>query len=219
VQDALLHQGAQTVEGGSAVDMVKAALLARDEALQKVRTALAEAQTAAAEREMALAMVQAQLQQDCATLEGARSWQNQAKKAERLGADLADKVTSLDAVGSSSARSRVHASRRRIGSSRSSLPSRRPRLPLSTRARPGRKRRANSSGSTLHWRRRGPPSRSGTRRLRGSPGSWSRRVCPTRICGWPARRTPSSLSCNRRPPLRAPPLSRRRSRSRVSCSP
>jgi hypothetical protein len=95
VQDALLHQGAQTVEGGSAVDMVKAALLARDEALQKVRTALAEAQTAAAEREMALAMVQAQLQQDCATLEGARSWQNQAKKAERLGADLADKVTRL----------------------------------------------------------------------------------------------------------------------------
>jgi hypothetical protein len=32
VRDALLDQGAQTVEGGSAVDMVKVALLERDEA-------------------------------------------------------------------------------------------------------------------------------------------------------------------------------------------
>jgi chromosome segregation ATPase len=103
VRDALLDQGAQTAEGGSAVDMVKAALLERDEALQKAREALAEAQTAAAEKETAPATAQAQLQQDRTTLEGARSWQNQveekAKEAERLGADLADKVASLAAVG------------------------------------------------------------------------------------------------------------------------
>jgi hypothetical protein len=49
VQDALLDQRAQTTEGASAVDWVKAALLERDGALaaanidlQKVRAALAE---------------------------------------------------------------------------------------------------------------------------------------------------------------------------------
>jgi hypothetical protein len=49
VRDARLDQGTQTVEGGSAVDMVKVALLEWDKALQKARAALAEAQTAAAE--------------------------------------------------------------------------------------------------------------------------------------------------------------------------
>jgi hypothetical protein len=58
VRDALLVQGAQTAEGASAVDMVRAALLERDEALQKARAALAEAQTAAVEREMALTATQ-----------------------------------------------------------------------------------------------------------------------------------------------------------------
>jgi hypothetical protein len=121
--------------------------------------------------------------------------------------------------GNSSARSRARASRRRVGSSRSSPPSRRPRLPSSASARPGRKRRANSSGSTPCWRRRGLPSSSGTRRSRGPPGSWSRRVCPTRACSRPVRkRMSSSSSYNRRPPLRAPPSSRRRRRSRVSYS-
>jgi hypothetical protein len=103
VQDALLDQGARTTEGGSVVDMVKAALLEPDEALHKARMTLAEMQTAAAEKETALAAAQAQLQQDHATLEGARSWQTQAmekaKEVERLGADLADKVASLAAVG------------------------------------------------------------------------------------------------------------------------
>jgi hypothetical protein len=68
VQDALLDQCAQTTEGASAVDRVKAALLERDEALaaansdlQKARTALAEAQTAATEKETALATAQTQL--------------------------------------------------------------------------------------------------------------------------------------------------------------
>jgi chromosome segregation ATPase len=74
VRDELLDQGVQTAEGGSAVDMVKVALLERDEALKKAREALAAAQTAVAEKETALASMQAQLQQDRATLEGARSW-------------------------------------------------------------------------------------------------------------------------------------------------
>jgi chromosome segregation ATPase len=103
VQDAFMDQGAQTAEGGSAVDMVKAALLLQDEVLQKACATMAEVQTAASKREMALAAVQAQLQQDRVTLEGARSWQNQAEEkakiAERLGADLEDKVASLAAVG------------------------------------------------------------------------------------------------------------------------
>jgi hypothetical protein len=54
VRDALLDQGTETAEGGYAIDMVKAALLERDEALQKARTALAEAQTAVAEKETTL---------------------------------------------------------------------------------------------------------------------------------------------------------------------
>jgi hypothetical protein len=60
-------------------------------------------QTAAAKRETTRTTAQAQLQQDRATLEGARSRQTQAeekaKEAERLRADLADKVASLAAVG------------------------------------------------------------------------------------------------------------------------
>jgi chromosome segregation ATPase len=103
VRDELLDQGVQTTEGGSAVDLVRAALLERDEALQKVREALAVVQTAAAEKETTLASTQAQLQQDCGTLEGARSWQSQAevkaKEAEKLRADLADKVASLATAG------------------------------------------------------------------------------------------------------------------------
>jgi hypothetical protein len=55
VRDELLDQGAQTAEGASTVDMVRATLLARDEALQK-------AQVAAAERETTLALAQTQLQ-------------------------------------------------------------------------------------------------------------------------------------------------------------
>jgi hypothetical protein len=43
VRDELLDQGTETAEGGSAVDMVNAALLERDEALQKACEALAAA--------------------------------------------------------------------------------------------------------------------------------------------------------------------------------
>jgi hypothetical protein len=116
------------------------ALLEQDEALQKARDALAAAQTTTAEKETALAMVQAQLQRDRTTLEGARSWQTQAKEkakeVERLGVDLADKVASLAAWGNSSFRRKAPASRRSPGSSRSSPPSRRPRPPSSVNARP-----------------------------------------------------------------------------------
>jgi hypothetical protein len=53
----------QTAESTSAVEMVKAALLARDEALQKAREDMAAMQVVAAEREIALASAQDQLQQ------------------------------------------------------------------------------------------------------------------------------------------------------------
>jgi chromosome segregation ATPase len=96
--DELLDQGVQTAEGGSTVDLVKAALLERDEALQKAREALATAQTATAEKETALASMQAQ-QQDHATLERAQSWQIQpeerAKETEQLRTNLVSKVASL----------------------------------------------------------------------------------------------------------------------------
>jgi chromosome segregation ATPase len=102
VRDELLDQGAQTTEDASAVDMVRAALVARDEELQKARKDLASMRVAAAERETTLTSAQAQLQQDRATLERARSWQSQAeekaKEAEQLRANLADKVASLATV-------------------------------------------------------------------------------------------------------------------------
>jgi hypothetical protein len=55
VRDELLDQGVQTAEGGYAVDLVKAALLERDEALQKAREDLAAMQAVAAEWETELA--------------------------------------------------------------------------------------------------------------------------------------------------------------------
>jgi hypothetical protein len=58
-------------EGASVVDMVRAALVARDEALQKAREDLAVMQVAATERETTLTSAQAQLQQDRTTLERA----------------------------------------------------------------------------------------------------------------------------------------------------
>jgi chromosome segregation ATPase len=80
MRDELKDQSAQTAEGGSAVDLVKAALPERDEALRKARKDLAAMRTVAAEWEMELASTRAQLQQDRATLEGARSSQSQAKE-------------------------------------------------------------------------------------------------------------------------------------------
>jgi hypothetical protein len=55
--------------------------------------------TVAAEWEAEVATTRAQLQQDRATLEGARAWQSQAeegaKEAEQLRTSLADKAASL----------------------------------------------------------------------------------------------------------------------------
>jgi chromosome segregation ATPase len=73
VLDELLNQGAQAAEDASAVDKVTAALLERDEALQKAREDLAAMRAVAAEWETKLASTRAQLQQDRATLKGARS--------------------------------------------------------------------------------------------------------------------------------------------------
>jgi hypothetical protein len=62
------------VEDVSAVEKVKTALVNRDEALQKAREDLVGARALAAEWDTEVAAVCDQLQQDCATLEGARAW-------------------------------------------------------------------------------------------------------------------------------------------------
>jgi hypothetical protein len=102
VRDELLNQGAQAASNASTVDRVTSALLERDEALQKACEDLAVMRIVAAEWEMELASTRAQLQQDRATLKGARSWQSQAeeraKEAEQLRVDLADRVASLSMV-------------------------------------------------------------------------------------------------------------------------
>jgi hypothetical protein len=99
VRDKLLEWGAWTVEGGSAVDQVRAALLERVEALLKTREDLGAMWTVAAEWETEVASTHAQLLQDRATLEGARSWQSQAeeksKEADQLRVELAEKATAL----------------------------------------------------------------------------------------------------------------------------
>jgi chromosome segregation ATPase len=64
---------AQAAEDVSAVERVRTALVDRDEALHKAREDLAGAWTLATEWEAEVASVRAQLQQDRATLEGARA--------------------------------------------------------------------------------------------------------------------------------------------------
>jgi hypothetical protein len=67
--------------------------------LQRAREDLAKARSLAAEWEIEVASVRAQLQQDRATLEGARAWQRQAeekaKEAEELRTSVAEKAASL----------------------------------------------------------------------------------------------------------------------------
>jgi chromosome segregation ATPase len=86
-------------EDVSAVEWVKMTLVDRDEVLHKAREDLAGARSLAAEWEAQAASVRAQLQQDCATLEGARAWQGRAeekaREAEELRTSLADKAASL----------------------------------------------------------------------------------------------------------------------------
>jgi chromosome segregation ATPase len=99
LQDTFLDQGAQAMEDASAVERVTTTLLERDEALRKAHEDLAVMRTVAAEWETEVASTHAQLQQDRATLEGARSWQSQAeekaKEVEQLRANLADRVVAL----------------------------------------------------------------------------------------------------------------------------
>jgi predicted RNA-binding protein with PIN domain len=83
VRDAFLDQGAQAAEDASAVERVTIALLEWDEMLRKVREDLAAVRAAATEFEMEIASTRAQLQQDCATVEGAWSWQSQTEGKAR----------------------------------------------------------------------------------------------------------------------------------------
>jgi chromosome segregation ATPase len=102
LRDHHLELDAQTTEGASAVEKVRTALVDRDEALQRVREDLAKARALAVEWETEVASVRAQLQQDRATLEGARAWQRQAeeksKEAEELRTSVVEKATSLASV-------------------------------------------------------------------------------------------------------------------------
>jgi chromosome segregation ATPase len=90
---------AQAAEDVSTVERVKTALVDRDEAPHKARKDLAGARTLVAEWEAEVASVRTQLQQDRATLEGARAWQSQAeeraKEADGLRTSLADKAATL----------------------------------------------------------------------------------------------------------------------------
>jgi hypothetical protein len=99
VRDELLKQGPQAVSDASTVERVTSALLEQDEALRKACEDLAAMWTVAAEWEMEVTSTRGQLQQDRATLKGARSWQRQveekAKEAEQLRADLVDRVAAL----------------------------------------------------------------------------------------------------------------------------
>jgi hypothetical protein len=99
LRDQLLELEAQTAEGASAVEKVRTALVDRDEVLQRAREDLARARTLAAEWETEVASVRAQLQQDRATLEEARTWQCQAeekaKEAEELRTSVTEKAASL----------------------------------------------------------------------------------------------------------------------------
>jgi chromosome segregation ATPase len=99
VRNAFLDQGAQATEDASVVKRVTTALLERDEALWKAREDLAAMRTVVAEWETEVASTRAQLEQDRATLEGAQSWQSQAKEsakeAEQLRVKLAERATAL----------------------------------------------------------------------------------------------------------------------------
>jgi chromosome segregation ATPase len=86
----------------SAVERVRAALVEQDDALRRAREDPVGARSVAATWEAEVATARAQLQQDCATLEGARACQSQAEKkakeAEGLRTTLASKAAVLTAV-------------------------------------------------------------------------------------------------------------------------
>jgi chromosome segregation ATPase len=123
-----------------------------------------------------VASTRAQLQQDRATLEGARSWQSQAeekaKEAEQLRVELAKRATALATAEGQLQQEQSARQQAEAGLfSRSDPLSRRPELPSSVNAWRWRRHMANSSGSVLRSRRREPPSSSGTGKSRGLTGS------------------------------------------------
>jgi hypothetical protein len=99
VRDELLEQDGQAAEDVSTVEKVRTALLERDEVVQEVREDAAAMRTMATKWETEVSSLRTQLEQDRATLEGARFWQSQAderaKEAEQLRTSLADKAASL----------------------------------------------------------------------------------------------------------------------------
>jgi hypothetical protein len=160
------------VEDVSTVSEVRATLLEQVEALRKAREDADVVQVAAAESERELASARAQLQQDCATLEGARSWQSQAeekaKEAELLRTSLVDKAASTEERLQREQDTRQQMSAQLQQERAASL-----RLgpPSSVSAWRGKRARANSSKSAPHSRGRRRPSSSGTKKSRGSTGS------------------------------------------------
>jgi chromosome segregation ATPase len=95
----LEYRDAQAAEDASVVAKVRTALLERDEALRKAHEDASAMRTVAAEWETEVASIRAQLEQDRATLEGARSLQSQVeervKEAEQLRTSSADKAAPL----------------------------------------------------------------------------------------------------------------------------
>jgi chromosome segregation ATPase len=96
------EQDARGARDVIAVEKVMTMLVERDDALRRAREDLAGAHSIAASWEAEVASARAQLQQDCAALEGARAWQSQAeenaKKAEGLRTVLASKAAALTAA-------------------------------------------------------------------------------------------------------------------------
>jgi chromosome segregation ATPase len=99
LRDQPPEQDAQAAKDVSVVERVKTALVDLDKALHKARDDLAGARTVAAAWEAEVASARAQLQQDCAALEGAWAWQSQAEEKDKevkgLRTTLADKAATL----------------------------------------------------------------------------------------------------------------------------
>jgi chromosome segregation ATPase len=177
VQDELLEQDAEAAEDTSAIAKVRTTLLEWDEALRKAREHAAAVRVAVAEFERELASTRAQLQQDRTTLEGARSWQSQAKEkareAELLRTSLADKAA---AASLASMEERLqqeqdahHQAEAQLQEERAALAEARAALERECLVR--EEALADSSRSVLHSRGRRQPSSSGTKKSRCSTGS------------------------------------------------
>jgi chromosome segregation ATPase len=96
------EQDAQAAGDASAVEKVRTTLVERDDVLCRAHEDLAGVRSVAAVWEAEVVSARAQLQQDRATLEGARAWQSQteerSKEAKELRTTLADKAVALAAA-------------------------------------------------------------------------------------------------------------------------